>query len=139
MANTIIPAGYRITCVSWENDGDNYRTKFKEGLSISAAQLYVDLALLLTIRKGCDFGNMYEPSDDELEKLADAVSEVLHKHGITDVQVSDKDEVTDYFFDVMYDFTGASEHYCTRVVESIKVEYIPLPIELTDVTAEFIK
>jgi hypothetical protein len=141
--NTIIPAGYRITCTSWENDGDNYNTKTVEGLTREHVHLYTDLLKLLSRRhKDGDHGNLYEPGEDECQALADDVKAVLAKHEGNDaipddIDLSDVDSVVEYFCDVVGDFTGSSEHYLTRVVESVQVHLIPHPIEMALVTEEF--
>ena len=135
--NTIIPAGYRITCVSWENDGDCYNTKIKEGLSAEETKFLVDLLKVLETH-----GNLYEPSTTECDELAADVKEVLirHKSIITEeVDLSSTDDIVDFFCETVYELTGSSEHYLTREVESVKVQYIPQPIEMLDVTAEFCK
>lgn len=141
--NTIIPAGYRITCTSWENDGDNYNTKTVEGLTREHVHLYTDLLKLLSRRhKDGDHGNLYEPSESECQSLADDVKVVLAKHKgndvvPTDIDFDNVDDVVDFFCDTVYGFTGSSEHYLTRVVESVQVHLIPHPIEMALVTEEF--
>lgn len=141
---TIIPAGYRITCKSWENDGDNYNTKTVEGLTYHQTQFYVDLLKLLSSKHlhGIGHGNLYEPNEDECQALANDIKVVLEKHKGSDaipddVNFDDVDEIVDFFCDVVGDFTGYSEHYLTRVVESIQVHLIPHPIEMALVTEEF--
>jgi len=135
--NTIIPAGYRIECTTWENDADVYRTNYAEGLTKEEAKLTVDLLLLLDD----EHGNMYEPSETELDNFADAIKKVLAKHAdhadLGDLDLDNNDEVTDFFHEYTYDLTGSSEHYYTRVLDSFKVNYIPQQIEMLDVTGEF--
>lgn len=133
--NTIIPAGYRITCTTWENDGDNYQTNYAEGLTKEQAQLKFDLLQLLD-----GHGNMYEPVDSELASLAVDVKKVLIKHaGRHDVNLDDTDDILDFFQDHISGVAGSSEHYYTRELSSLRVNYIPQQIEMLDVTAEFSK
>ncbi len=147
---TIIPAGYRVTVNSWENDGDAKRVVVKEGLSHSRAALYVDFARLFYSQNNYHgpkgFGNMYEPRKAELAEAHAAVKDVLIKHFAAfcemwgeeyDVhELDNEDALHDFAGELHYELFGASE-YKFRVLESIKVEHIPFPITMQDVTKEF--
>lgn len=134
--NTIIPAGYRISCTTWENDADNYQTNCVEGLTKEQAHLTMDLVLLLEVH-----GNMYEPSESEVAKLTADIKKVLIKHtghaDLEGVDLEDDDDVLDFFHEYTSDLAGNSEHYYTRVLSSFRVNYIPQQIEMLDVTKEF--
>lgn len=141
---TVIKAGYRITVTSWENDGGNYKTITKDGFDEGETKLIVDLMKLLDSenRNPECFGNMYDPSDAELEKFEEALQKLFNKHNIdymddTDHEYADESPATDYAMEVYIDkFTGCGEFF-TRVVESIKVEYIPQDIHIEDVSDKF--
>ena len=141
---TIIPAGYRITVDSWENDGDNSRTKTIEGLSEQDAKFAVDFALLFGSRNGKDegFGNLYEPSDKEMNKVGEAIKEVVAKHSPLPKDLSEvfEDADSDVFcmLEYAYDLGLTGGEFFTRVLDGIKVEYIPEPIEIQDVTTKFV-
>jgi len=141
---TIIPAGYRITVDSWENDGDNSRTETIEGLSEQDAKFTVDFALLFGSVNGKDegFGNLYEPSDQEIEGLNKAIKRVVAKHSPLSSDLhevfEDVDSDIDVYLEYAYDLGLTGGDFFTRVLESIKVEYIPEPIEIQDVTAKFV-
>lgn len=128
-----IKAGYRITVVSWENDGDNYATIIRDGLTRAEAQLAVDLLGLLG-RKG-RFGNMCDslPQHEE-DRFMAAVEPLMQKN--SDAAPADWD--IEVVRDLLNTYTGCSEYYFTRSVESIVVEEVPHDIYLTDVTSEFI-
>ena len=99
-----IEAGYRLTVTSWENDGDNYNTKTVEGYTLEEVTFLVELCNLFRSRnqvKGC-IGNMYEPSDKELQESEKAVLNVVSKHPIS--QTSDK--LRDYFDTCNDDYFG---------------------------------
>lgn len=155
----IIPAGYRITVESWENDADNYKTEIVDGIETpEQVRLYVALCDLLT---GCEhdnggkYGNMYDPPDGEIAGFDAAARDVLMKNAAGlrqgyslpvaagDEDDEDEDEDEDYKFpyaslanEILYDFTGSSEFY-TRVISKIVVEYIPHDVLIDDVTADF--
>jgi hypothetical protein len=124
-----IKAGYRVTVKSWENDGDHYNTITKDGLSEEDVKLYVDILKLARE----DFGNMYDPSDKELEDFGNAVKKVFDKHG----RAYDESNCEEEGGEIIGEFCGYSEHYFTRVVEKITVEYVPQEIVIEDVTTKF--
>lgn len=140
MTNTIIPAGYRLTVTSWENDGDNYNTKIKEGLTLEQCRYYVDLCKLLKSQSRGGCGNMFEPSEGERKKLAVALQKLAKKHGKEATELDnldDRDLVCDQMLDVLYDLGLSCGEFYTRVCDTYKVEHIAQPIELEDVTAQF--
>lgn len=125
-----IKAGYRMTVTSWENDADHYNTITKDGLTENDVKLYVDV-----LRLAADgFGNMYEPSDKEMEKFGEAVWLVFDKNGH---KYEQPDGCIDEGAEIIGEFCGYSEHYFTRVVEKIIVEYVPQEIVIEDVTKKF--
>lgn len=64
---TKIPAGYRITCVSYEGDCSNYKTIINEGLSKEETDFIALLGRILKMN-GTGLENIYDPSDRDLEK-----------------------------------------------------------------------
>jgi hypothetical protein len=149
---TTIKAGYRLTVTTWENDGDNYNTEIKEGLEKAEVYFLTDILKLFdrsSWNGPSDFGNMYEPSDDEIYRLAVAIRSVAVKHEewvkanaewLLDEIPEDEDgrpEYMDGAYDFLYDLGIGSGEFYTRVCESFKVEYTPNDIQLQDVTAEF--
>lgn len=133
---SVIKKGYRITVVSWENDADNYSTVTRDGLAEEKTRKHVDMLKML---KGsyCNdhtvFGNLYEPRDSEVAEFEAAIRPIMDKHGVE----YDNEYPTDTFCDIVADYTGYSEGYMTRVVESILVEYVPEDIIIEDVTKNF--
>lgn len=86
---TIIKEGYRISVTTWENDGDNYKTKAFDGLTLLQTKFVYMLCLVCRSRNSrhdetC-IGNMYDPSDDETfaanAVLIAAVKKFIEKHG----------------------------------------------------------
>ena len=47
MPKPIIPAGYQLSVVSWENDGDHYNTEVMNGLSEEEVKFLVEICLFL--------------------------------------------------------------------------------------------
>ena len=80
---TVIPAGYRLTVKSWENDGDNSNTVVLEGLTESKTPYLVDICKLFD--HSHDYGNrlcnMYEPENHEIKRVKAAIKKVAEKHG----------------------------------------------------------
>lgn len=134
-----IKAGYKIEVTSWENDGDNYSTKSKEGLTKEQTQFYFDICNRLS---GV-FGNMYDPDESEKADLYAAVSDILLKHKDVALELFEavdfnNETCEEIFSDIHYELFGSSEFY-TRQLESISVTYIPYDLVLEDVTHEFMK
>lgn len=151
MAHSIIRKGYRITVVSWENDADNYRTEVKEGHTEAQARFVCEVLNHMGSqsnggREQNQFGNMYEPDDDEMEEFAQYMMRIVESHGDAAVAMVglddedrqlDEDDLPYAFTEFLYDYMGGGEFF-TRVVESIKVEWIPEDILIEDVTEDFV-
>lgn len=152
---TRIPPGYRITIVSWENDGDNYNTKVLEGLTKEKVAFIADVCKHME-SSGCydegsdQWGNMYDPTDDEMIAWARFFLRLAKKHGF---DCDPEEEFQDHYaaseaaesaiyeccgFE-FYDlgFSGGEEDRFTRVCDEYKIEFIPQEIILQDVTKEF--
>jgi hypothetical protein len=137
---TIIPAGYRVSTKTWENDGDNYKTLVKEGLSKRQVEF---LAKIVKLSKSIGLENEYEPDEEVyieayarllpiFEEFPDVFSEAK--------LLAYREEggcMIDYLIDNLY--SRSDNDYALRVIESFKVEYIANPIEMEDVTEEFTK
>jgi len=145
-------SGYRISVTSWENDADNYNFKSITVEDKEAASVVVALCKLMYPRYDTPdqtFGNMYEPSDSDLEDFEQAVSSIpgiknfLHKVFPSieqDIQHPEYGgDYMDCVMDVLSDLglTG-SEYYYTRVCEKVEVHYFDEPVYADDVTAEFV-
>lgn len=137
-----IKAGYRITSVSWENDGDHYRTVVIEGVKEEEAKLIGSLGKLMQSRKS-GLENNYEPSDEEYEKghqcylpTFEKYEHLFSKHDMN-LYRQDCYAIMDYIGEKI---TGYStEGYALRVLESMKVEYFPEDVVIEDVTKKFFK
>lgn len=141
MADTIIPAGYRLTVTSWENDADAYNTLVAEGLSKERAQFLIEAVELCRSNK---LGNMYEPTADKLSEFEQEALKLYQRfpnqyQGDNPEDIKDSRIAADCLHEELYDLMGSSEHFYTRVTESWKIEYVPQSIVLVDARAEFRK
>jgi hypothetical protein len=132
----IAKKGYTLEVVSWENDGDNYRTK---------RVTYKDKEKAIAVAKMCkelfcscnnDDGGVGNSMDGEENKR---VVDYMKAHSIlTEGEKDfDKDEDDDYFYlctEYADDLIGCSECYDFRVCESVKIFHNP-----EDVYSEEIK
>lgn len=133
-----IKAGYGIIVDSWENDFDNFRSISVHGLTENEICCYVELAILLGKSSwegpGC-FGNIYNPSEEEVENFEDVLINIAAKY----TNIFDEEEhYVDYCQDMLHDMFGSSDYF-TRRCEDISVYYIPEEITLANVTDKFIK
>lgn len=142
---TIIPAGYRVTITSWENDADNYKDTVHEGLSKERVEYILELCKMFksgSNNGGKTFGNMNEyDGNARFAKAEKAVREVLEKHRavLNECELANLDGPEDEMevTEIMCEFLDASEFYTFRVYSKAKVEHIPHQIIMEDVTGDF--
>jgi hypothetical protein len=146
MKQTVIPAGYRVTISSWENDADARQDEILEGLTKERVQYLVDLcSLFKSSSQGKQYhGNMYDPSEKEIHRACLAIVLVMNKHreALTEdeLEVLNEDDlgsIGDFMTDFLGELLGRSENYWVRVFDGMKIEYVPVSIILNDVTEEF--
>ena len=121
---TVIPKGYRLTIDSWENDGDLSKTVIIDGLSENEINYYVEICKAL---KG-KLGNLYDPSEEELDELDTFAVSLGLKYG--EMDSCDLNEQ-------LYVMGLSSEEFHTRMCDGFKVEYLPEKVVLQDVTDKF--
>jgi hypothetical protein len=131
---TVIKAGYRISVHTWENDWDNHNTEILDGVTKEHVPFIVAICKLFTSwDKG--FGNIYDDDDKEKE-MNEALEKVI---GNFTERPKYCDTVNNLYDSLLY-YLGItrSSDYCTRVVETIKIEFIPQDIYINDVTDQFV-
>ena len=141
---TLYRSGYLVRVTSWENDGDYRNTKEIQLDTLDHVVTVVALCKLLGPGPGSDFGNMYEPDEEELQQFEQAIAALPGiKHFIHD-NFSDSEadienpessmSYMDYILEFLYELglTG-SEHFFTRVCESIKVYHIPVDVLVQEI------
>lgn len=148
---TTIPAGYRLTVTSWENDADAYKTEVIEGLSNERVSYLVDLCKMLsednpandqrspTFKRNLRLNNQYDPEAHQIEHVMDALDKIVLKHGEhLSEDVVPGHRPAEYGMEDLYDLglAGQSEFF-TRVCQEWKVEHIPNDIVMLDVTDNF--
>jgi hypothetical protein len=153
MTQTIIPAGYRLSITSWENDADAYHTEIIEGLTRERVEYLLELCKLFysgSNNNDATFGNMYEYSNgiNALRRKAeDAIRVVMEKHKPVLDEFELEQLAAEYdpedkysgpeFGEIISDLLHYSENYVYRVYDTAKVEYIPHEIRMDDVTGQF--
>jgi hypothetical protein len=142
---TIIPAGYRVTVTSWENDADNYKDTIHEGLSKERVEYILELCNLFksgSNNGGKTFGNMHESTPlSRVAKAEQAVRAVLEKYRAVlnecELENLECEEGDMEVCEVVNEFIDSSEYYFFRVYDIAKVEHIPHQIVMEDVTGDF--
>lgn len=137
-----IPAGYRVTSVSCENDGDHYQTVMKEGLSENEVKL---LGAVVSMMYSGDsrLENNYEPNKKEMDfghKVYLTVFE-QYAHMYTPEQMQEMrtsfQPINDY---ICKNITGNSvEGYAVRDLQDVTIEYFPEDVLIENVTDQFVK
>lgn len=140
-----IPKGYIVEVTSWENDGDDYDTIQKFEADSGFVEVVQRLAPLFKSRcnnKGC-FGNtsdgdvdMYNLAEAAYEALKTMEASVVYKvigYDILSLQFENEAIPFEKFEEageavkefVRNNMTGWSEYYDFRVVEEVKVYFLP--------------
>jgi len=120
----ILKKGYTIKVVSWEDDGDNYKTQEVNTQSIEDLKYFIDICDFCSeTDNGTSIANEYSYSPND--KQREAIINLLNKHNIT----IDKDyEDLDVFFAQAQALLGYSEYYLTRVCDSYTVVHSDVDI-----------
>jgi hypothetical protein len=135
---TDIPSGYQLSIISWENDGDNYKTKILNGLTKEDVKFYIHFLKHFQ----STYGNEDVSEHPNAEKIA--IESAWKKFPPSSPQlVQDvKDSIEGWKVNPneSYDWIYATiEYSCEgesyRVFESYKVHLIPHTIP--DVTNQF--
>ncbi len=142
-----IPQGYRFTTHSWENDADARQTLIKEGLSKRETELLARLASIIKNR-GTGLANTYDPTEEEQERAYKVLLPIFEEYiDLFDTGIKELTNIEWFRKDGGYmlnyiqaKLTGEpySPDFGIRVIESFKIEYIPMDIVLEDVTNQFV-
>lgn len=135
-----IPSGYQLHITSWENDGDNYKTKIISGLTKEDVQFYLHFLN--------HFGNDGPYGNEDFDKYPDAekiaITNAYEKCRPTSLNLLETVkrsiihwETSKDSFDWVYDTIGTWNYGdCYRVFDDYKVYLIRTPIP--NVTEEFV-
>lgn len=135
---TVIPAGFMMTFMTWENDGDNYKESSLTGLVHEEVQYLTRLMPLFAskhCRKNKGYGNADFNEDivyDLIEKTTESEREMLEKFFSIKVPVGfthmADDELVSYDADdvceKIQDITGYPveyDHDFIRVMDTVRV------------------
>ena len=132
-----IPAGYRLTIHTWENDGDCYTTQVIDGLVEKQVRFYIDLAKRFVSENDQGSPGLGNAAHDTGMLLA-VFNDVAKQHGYNDHLLSEED-IYDWLTEHILGYP-VCDGYCDegpfcRVFDSFTVHYIPEEIE--DVTEKF--
>lgn len=121
----VINRGYTLEVISWENDGDNYNTRFKTVDTLEeASKLYKICSEVFQSCHNSNYGVGNSMCGEEYYKLVTYVEK--NPDMFPDLKGEDLEEYTlgDYFKDIAYELMGNSEYYNFRVCESVEVRII---------------
>lgn len=127
MKSKVINKGYTLEVVSWENDGDNYKTKFKTVDSIEEASKLVKICNEVFTSCNNGDGGVGNSMDGESNHV---LLEYVEENKKLFPGLVEEDAILNYFRDVSYGLMGGSECYDFRICESVKVTYSPEDIYL---------
>lgn len=139
MKYTTLPAGYRLTVNSWENDGDASATKIVAGLTRTQVKYYLEFLKLL--ENDSEYSNMFDPTFEQIAAFHAEFVQIAKKYSAELVEAcapTGQHQVHAAVVKLNEMLLGwGSEGFYTRVFESFKVEYFPEEILIQDVTEEF--
>lgn len=131
----IISEGYTLEVVSWENDGDNYKTEFftvkSKELAIAVAKMCKELFVSCN-NKGKGIGNMMEDEGDEAREIILPYMKT-HPELYSDKKNLSDDKLVDICMEYNHKLLGGSEYYYSRVLESCIITYSPKDIFLEEI------
>lgn len=131
MKKKVINKGYTLTVTSWENDGDNYRTKaITVETKEEANKIYhicKDVFVSCNNGKG-GVGNSMEGEEYHVLK------KYVENHKGFFPNLEEDEEIIDYFADLAHSLMGGSEYYDFRICESCIITYSPEDIYLEEIT-----
>lgn len=131
---------------TWENDADHRMTKTADGYTKDQA---IAINAYLQIFKTSDweggFGNIYDPSFDQIDKFNMKLKEIYlaHKDAFNSMNITPSDEMlkngeddvyTEMFWELKDKLGISSSEFYTRKVEAIKVYYLETAVEFKEVT-----
>lgn len=130
----VINKGYTLKIVSWENDGDYYKTKFKTVETLDEAKRIYDMCTKLfcseTNGKGGVGNSMDGECQDVIIDYVKANIELFDDEYAKALKEEDEDTIFDWIRDEAYNLMGASAFYDFRVCESCSCTYSPEDIEV---------
>ena len=122
MEKTLYTKGYLVRCTSWENDGDNYKTKEKQ---LPTLEYTVIVREALKMCENCyhdsvfGLGNLMEYTPRETNAIIEFIQK--HKEVLDKIyNFSGEDEV-EIFETLVSDYLGYSEYYIYRVCSSVEI------------------
>lgn len=128
--------GYTIGVVSWENDGDNYKTKSMtvedKDYALAILQMCKDIFTSRYNGKNAGIGNTM---DNDYEKARNIIINYIADKPIITKGETDPDVIVDMVMDINYELMGSSEHYYSRVFESGVVYYTPEDIIVDEIAS----
>lgn len=128
----VINKGYTLTVTSWENDGDNYRTKHKTVDTIEEAKrLHTICTTLFKSRNNGEGGIGNSMEGEENDTILEYVEN--NKDLFPEFEGEEDDFIIDHILYLAYELMGSSEYYDCRVCESVVVTYSPTDFYLEEI------
>lgn len=132
----VINKGYTLEVTSWENDGDNYKTKSKpfESRELALAVKCLCETVFKSYNNG-DGGIGNSIGSDEEEKANIIIVNYFRTHSELYPHMLNPtdDELIDFCMDLNYELMGGSEYYYSRVFESCSLTYSKEDIYLEEI------
>jgi len=123
---TVVKKGFNIVVTSWENDGDNYKTKTMivddKEYALAILQMCKDI-----FDSGSGIGNACGGTEEA--QAPKTILEYVSDKPIITKGETDPDTIVDMVMDINYELMGSSEYYYSRVFERGYVFYSPMDVK----------
>ena len=130
----MIKKGYTIEVTSWENDGDNYKTKSIVEQSKEKAKAIKEMCDTIFKSQSNGAGGIGNCGD--IDSHRELIVDFMKDHPVLSDHIPNPtdEQLMDVCMELNYDLMGGSEWYGSRVCESCKVTFSEVDVETKEVT-----
>lgn len=130
----VVKKGYTISVTSWENDGDNYKTKTMtvDDKDYALAILKMCKDIFVSCNNG-DGGIGNAIGEPEESNAAELVTKYIAERPIFNKGVTDPEHLNNIGMDINQELMGYSEYYYSRVFESGFITYSPVDVKVEQI------
>ena len=131
----VVNKGYTLSVISWENDGDNYRTKSKTYDTKEKAVKIAKLCKELFVSCNNGNGGIGNINEDDEEEANETILEWLENNPtfFENQENLDEEGLINDIMEINYNLMGGSEYYYSRVFQSASITYSPEDVYLEEI------
>jgi hypothetical protein len=136
--------GYTLHITSWENDGDDYKTKTYTVDTLEEAKNISHLCHNLFKSQNSSEGHIGNSVSDrrgEMEDVAESIISYMEEnpHFLPELDREDHEGLVQHILDINTKLLGNSEFYICRVFHKLTITYSPEDIFVQEINLQEIK